>query len=317
MMKGFKSVGVLVFLSVLLPSALLWAGHVVTDEDREWAKEALKREAALKGVASTNTVAVLYFRNETGDSAIDPLSKGLALMLISDLSQVPGLKVVERVKLQALLEEMGLGASGLVEPGTAPRVGRLLRAYWLIEGTLEGAKDRLRALSDLFAVPKGAVVGRPSAQGNLEEVFELEKSLLFSILRYLKVKLTPELEEQLRKYPTRDVRALMAYFRGIDASDCGRYGEAVAFYQRALRIDPEFFWASQALRELEELGLWRPFKARRFLWELRGEASSLDQLAPEAVFSRTQVHRKPSTVSPERVQPPQGGRPPQGAYDKY
>lgn len=291
MMKGFKSVGVLVFLSVLLPSALLWAGHVVTDEDREWAREALKREAALKGVASTNTVAVLYFRNETGDSAIDPLSKGLALMLISDLSQVPGLKVVERVRLQALLEEMGLGASGLVEPGTAPRMGRLLRAYWLIEGTLEGAKDRLRALSDLFAVPKESVVGRPSAQGSLEEIFELEKSLLFSILRYLKVKLTPELEEQLRQYPTRDVRALMAYFRGIGAADRGDYRTARSFFQEALGFDPKFIWPKQALEELRTLEGRRPL-VRDFLWSIREDTSVTDSLSTEPTKRKRPLGRE-------------------------
>jgi curli biogenesis system outer membrane secretion channel CsgG len=61
-------------------------------------------------------------------------------MLITDLSEVKGLQIVERIKLQALVEEMGLGASGLVEANTAPRVGKLLGAQWLIGGDILDGK---------------------------------------------------------------------------------------------------------------------------------------------------------------------------------
>lgn len=113
------------FLLVLIPLVSpLSAGEVVTQNIKQWAKKALEEEKALRPIEARNTVAVLYFENKTGKSELDPLQKGLALMLITDLFTVKGLQVVERVKLQALVEEMGFGTSGLVEAGNAPRVDR-------------------------------------------------------------------------------------------------------------------------------------------------------------------------------------------------
>ena len=110
---------VLAALSCLCLTGSALAAGVVTDDDRTWAREALREERDLQVDASRNTVGVLYFENNSGDAALDPFQKGLSLMLVTDLSSVAGLEVVERVRLQALVEELGLGRSGLVEAGTA------------------------------------------------------------------------------------------------------------------------------------------------------------------------------------------------------
>jgi TolB-like protein len=87
------------------------------------------------GTPTGQTVAVTPFRN-LGDARFDSLGKGMASMLITDLSQVPALQVIERVKLQVLMDEMALGASGLVDPRSATRMGRLLKASHLTTGSL-------------------------------------------------------------------------------------------------------------------------------------------------------------------------------------
>ena len=74
------------------------------------------------------SVAVLYFVNSSGNQELEPLQKGLTEMLITDLSQVKALTVVERARLQQLMEEMGLGMTGLMREDTAPRMGKLLGA---------------------------------------------------------------------------------------------------------------------------------------------------------------------------------------------
>jgi hypothetical protein len=53
----------------------------------------------------------------------------------TDLTQVPGLKVLEREKVQKLLAEMRLGDSGLAEDATAVRTGRMMRAEKVIVGS--------------------------------------------------------------------------------------------------------------------------------------------------------------------------------------
>ena len=114
----------LIFLS--LPSQ---AGQVVTNEMKLWAKEALKKEKELETTVMPKSVAVLYFHNKTGLPILDILQKGIAIMLMTDLSMVKEINLIERVKMQALVEELGLGVSGLVTPETTSRTGNTLS--WL------------------------------------------------------------------------------------------------------------------------------------------------------------------------------------------
>ena len=52
-----------------------------------------------------NTVAVMYFENLSASDDYDPLQKGLAQMLMTDLAKAQKIQVVERLKLQKLHEE--------------------------------------------------------------------------------------------------------------------------------------------------------------------------------------------------------------------
>ena len=93
-----------------------------------------------KDIAATppepNSIAVQAFVNR-GNDAYRALSKGIAAMIIADLGKVPGLKVLEREKVQLLLDEMKLGDSGLADPASAVRSGRLMRAEKVIVGNFE------------------------------------------------------------------------------------------------------------------------------------------------------------------------------------
>ena len=233
-----------------------WAGQVVTEEVKSWAKGALEQEKALKTVTAPNTVGVLYFRNQSGQRKLDLLQKGMALMLITDLSKIRDIQVVERVKIQALTEEMGLGASGLIDPATSPRVGRLLGAQWLVQGDI--LKDRPEILgirSDLLGVPEEEMLGHPEAEGTLEDIFQLEKEILFELTGLLKVALTPEEKEALKAPLAATVGGLLTLVEAVEASDAGSYKQAVKLYQKALKTDPSIGIAQDAVQELSSLGL--------------------------------------------------------------
>jgi len=228
------------------------AGQLVTAADREWAKKAVAEEKSLSAPTGKNTVAVLYFRNGTGDPSLDPMRKGIPLLLVTDLSGVPGLSVIERTRLQALTEETSLGASGLVEAGTAPRVGRLLGARWLVGGEIGRENpSRIDLTSNVADVPAGTATGKTSAGGEVERLFEVEKDLLFGVLKLLEVKVTPEEEQRLRKPCSKSATALAALFLGVDAGDRGELDKAEGYYRKALQADPGVCIASDALKEIE------------------------------------------------------------------
>lgn len=280
------------FLLVLIPLVSpLWAGEVVTQNIKQWAKKALEEEKALKIAPTRNTLAVPYFQNKTGQSDLDPLQKGIALMLMTDFSKIKGYQVVERVRLQALVEELGLGTSGLVAPETAPRVGRLLGVQWLVGGTVsKGQTSQIKIQSLPLDVPGQKILGEPAAEGSLTDLFRIEKDLLFEIIKLLKIEVTPQEQEELRKPCSVNLRALMNLFKGIQASDLQDYEKAAQFYEKALEEDTMICSAREALQELQTLGLIDSKKrSRDMLRSLRDRGSLTDQLSPEDATKRTKT----------------------------
>jgi len=289
---------VLVWMA-LISSA--WSGQVVTQDAKLWAKKALAEEKTLRTIAGKNTVAVLYFQNRTGQTSLDPLQKGMALMLITDISKVQGIQVVERIKLQALMDEMALGVSGLVEANTAPRVGKLLGAQWIVGGSiLEGKMNQLRFQSHPLEVPTQKILGQPTAEGPFVELFRVEKELLMEIIKLLKIELKPAEEVELRKPCSKNPRALTAFFKAIEASDREDYKAAGEFYQKALKEDPGICGAGEGLRELQTLGLFAgQKKSQEMLHSLKDRTSLTDQLSPEDSVKRV---KKPKDIpSPVRI----------------
>jgi TolB-like protein len=228
---------------------------VVTQEVRLWAKKALEQEKTLKTTTAPNTLAILYFHNKTGWSKLDLLQKGLTLMLITDLSRLKEIQVVERVKIQALVEELGLGVSGVVEANTAPRVGRLLGVQHLVGGDIvKGKMEDFQLKSDLLKVPTESVFGQAMAEGKLlSELFRMEKDLVFEIINLLKIELLSELRKELEKPITTSTEALFYFLHGIKYSDWGDFDKAKESHEAALKEDPDFALAAEAIQEIESL----------------------------------------------------------------
>ncbi len=105
---------------------------------REEMQQLVNKEQQL-GTAelSPNAIAIFPFAYQGNDPQYEVLGKGIAEMMITDLSQVRNLKLIERVRLQALMEELELEHTGLVEETTAARCGKLLRAGKIIHGSYD------------------------------------------------------------------------------------------------------------------------------------------------------------------------------------
>ncbi len=221
---------------------------------QEEAKAAIQNERNID-VASIpeNTVAVLAFQNLSKNPELAPLGKGLAEMMITDLSQARTLKVVERVKMQKLLEEMGLGMSGVVDEKTAPRVGKLLGSSRLVKGAyldLDNAQIRLDA--GIVGTRSGDFRKTPPTSGQMEALFRLEKNLVFTVIDQMGIPLTKEEREAIQYIPTESLLAFLAYSKGLDYEDRGMYDQAQTEYKKALSIDPKFKMAQQR-KEMVEL----------------------------------------------------------------
>jgi len=82
-------------------------------------------------------VAVLSFDNNSigaGHQDFDGLGKGIQEMLITDLSSNENLRLVDRERVQRVLDEQNLVKAGDIDAETAVRIGRILGAQYAIYG---------------------------------------------------------------------------------------------------------------------------------------------------------------------------------------
>src|SRR5687768_15084748 len=101
------------------------------------AKRVVEQEQALtSNPGSPTTVAVLPLRFSGSDSSLRPLERGFAELLTTDLARSNQLTVVERTRIQAVLDELALQQSGQTDSATNVRAGRLLQAGRIVQGSI-------------------------------------------------------------------------------------------------------------------------------------------------------------------------------------
>jgi TolB-like protein len=197
-------------------------------------------------VPSSRVVAVFPLTYAGGDARYGALGRGLGEMLSVDLASIASLTVVERIRLQALLQELSLTEQGLVDPATAPRVGRLLGAGRIVTGSYNVlGGDQLRLDAALAQAGQPQDVQTPTASGALRELFQLEKALVFRIIEEMGVELTPEERSRIEQVPTQNLQAFLAFSRGLQEEDAGRFDAAAGQYRQASQLDPSFSAAAE------------------------------------------------------------------------
>jgi tetratricopeptide (TPR) repeat protein len=211
------------------------------------ARQALARETELaQQPPQAATVAVLPVL-VAGDSTYRPLSRGLAELITTDLAYIRTLKLLERLQIGVLLDELKLGTSARADPATAARVGRLLRAERMVQGTVTIPSAGAGSVQLTASVVTGAGVVRPvaPATGPLQQLLGLEKQVVFALAAQLGIELTEAERQRILKEGPRQLAAFLAYSRGLEAMDAGDYSRAARHFGEAARVDPGFRAASQ------------------------------------------------------------------------
>ncbi len=209
------------------------------------AAEARRAVAEERAIAATpaipNSIAVLPWSYMGTDPALKPLETGLAHLVVSDLSKVGRFTLLERERVRALAEELGLGAEARIQPETAARSGRLLRAAQVVQGAIrETGPSAIRLDANVVSASTAKVDATGSAANRLSELFAMEKSLVFDLLGRLGVTLSPAEQRSIAERPTADLQAFLAFSRGLEAEDRGDYSAATRFFQQAATSDPGF-----------------------------------------------------------------------------
>jgi TolB-like protein len=211
-----------------------------------WALIALAALAGQAAAAERVTVAVLYFDNNSSNREYDVLQKGLADMLVTDLSQVESLQVVEREKLQALVDELKLQRSKFFDPATAQRLGKGIGARYAVTGALAAIAPKVRIDVRVIEVATARVVVADRVVGDREKIFELESELVAKLASALQVRLAGS----GARSGAGDVAALLKYSQGLDAADRGDLRGASERLAELVRTAPDFQLAKDRYTEV-------------------------------------------------------------------
>lgn len=214
--------------------------------------------ASAQGAADAQrpTLAVLYFTNGAlmDNASYAPLSKGMAEMLITELSQNNAVRVVERDRLQSLIEEQNLQNSDRVDKETAVKLGKTLGARHMLMGTFV-IDQRKNMRIDVRAVntETSAIEYTESVTGNADNLLQLVIQLGSKVNAGLKLPAlkTASISTPAAKSPNQ-FKAIMAMSKALEAEDSKNKVQAVTFYKEAIALNPDFERAKTRLASIEK-----------------------------------------------------------------
>lgn len=145
-----------------------------------------------------NVIGVLDFQNLRHEPAYDWISQALRLAFNTELSKVQALKVYSPELIDRTARNRG------TDPLITARelgIGRLLTgAYYVSDKTL-------RIDARIVDARTGVNEASDSVEGELDQFFELQKQLVLSMLRRLRVQVSPEEGESIETETNTDVDA--------------------------------------------------------------------------------------------------------------
>jgi TolB-like protein len=228
--------------------------------DREAARRLAQRAAASEraGVRTGTDrlhLAVFPFGSPGGT----PFNRAVMAMVMVDLARVPSLKVLEREKIELLLQEQRLAASALVDPATLNAQARLLGAGTVVAGSVINepgpagpGSGRYKINTAVSDVGQGRVVGTQEADGRQAEFFVLQKRVVRGILDTLQIRDIPSAVDQVH---TRSWAAYVQFAEGLRLLSEDRFDAARQAFSAALAFDPAFALAQEAFLNTPEQGM--------------------------------------------------------------
>lgn len=206
------------------------------------------------------TVAVLPFVNSAigaSNAELAPLSKGIADLLLTDLAQNTGIRVVERENIQKLLDEQNLARDGRVDDATAARIGKLLGAKHMVTGTFVTDRSGTMVITvKSIDTETGRIEYTDMDRDKTDNFLALVSRLGTKTNAGLKLPaLSPQArqssEAKAEKQKGVPFQAVMLYSRAISAQDAGNKAEAIELFNQALAKFPNFVDAKAAVAKLQ------------------------------------------------------------------
>jgi TolB-like protein/Tfp pilus assembly protein PilF len=222
-------------------------------------------ETGLLGPESPNSkrIAVLPFKNLSGDASQSYLSDGLTEEIRAALARNDGLEVLAPTSSEA--------AAGIA--GNAQSLARKVGVSYLLEGSVQRVGDVVRVAINLISGRTGFSEWTQRVDRRLDDIFAFESEIARTVSKALSVRIATD---DPAPGGTRNVRAYEAYLQGMELFNLAKNEDtdrqSRAHFELALSLDPNF--------ALAHVGLSRILAV---LADERSDASELQKLYDAAI----------------------------------
>lgn len=219
------------------------------------ARKAKKGDATIDTVGpGIQTIAILDFANRSIDdkAQYDALEKGLAELMISHLRGAIKLKLVERERIQWLLDEIEMTKDpSKFDERTAVRVGRLLGVHAVMFGSIIKIRSKIELLCRLVKVETGEIIATERAGGDAGDLLEVAETLSSKIARTINVDI--QTKEEAGAKETKSLDAMLQYSEGLVELEKRNYKGAFDKFMKALEYDPAYMKAKHKAESIKPL----------------------------------------------------------------
>ena len=211
----------------------------------------LRPKAAPVPASGKPSLAVMYFKNNTGDPAFDIWRSGLAESVITDLAQSKYIKVLTPDAVFGFLKKLGLLAASDYATEDLKKVAAEGQVNHVLLGRLSRAGDVFRVEYTLQDLAKGTVVGTGRFEGTGEaSLFAMVDELTRKVKSDLNLSasaIAGDFDGGIGAITTASPEAFKLYIEGRRLHREGNFLDSIAVMEKAVAIDPEFAMAYRSM----------------------------------------------------------------------
>ena len=188
------------------------------------------------------TLAILPFRNASGDPSLDWLGSSLADMLSTDVGQSAHMHPVSSDRLRQVLHDLQITPDATSDAATLRQITSMINADMVVSGQYAKFGDQIRIDASLRNLKQDRTVSfkaqAPGEKDLLAAVDELAGRIRENLA--LSPQVVDELKAQSFKPSSKSLDAIRLYSQGVDLAGKGNNLEALKRFQASTQADPEF-----------------------------------------------------------------------------
>ena len=186
-----------------------------------------------------SSIVVADFDNHSQQKEFDALRLGFRDMLVTSLSKLNSVRVVERARLQEIIAEQNLGKTEFIDETTVVKLGKGISAHKIVAGSFTVLDDKIQIDVRLLSVETSEVELAESIQGNKQNIFDLHGELSKKVVAGLNLQLTNLQQQEIGSGQIRNFDAFNAFSQSRLAAIRGDRELERKRLQEALQLDPQ------------------------------------------------------------------------------